>query len=267
MPIFCYALFIKKYRYIKALCITMAIKKDAPVLDLIYGVHPVLELLKQKNRKVVELYTLKPEPKIWRQIKELLPKYPVTVHAFTRQALSEKLGTTDHQGIAALVQPYAYKKQFFSPAKEQRLLMLDSIQDVRNLGAIIRTAYCAGVNGIILTKCAPLHAAAFKASAGLAERIGIYQAPSPAVALQLLKTAGYTIYVAALSKKPNAYTLSYAQPLCLVVGNEEDGVSPETVKAGITVMLPQASADVSYNVSVATGMLLATIAQKIDTQK
>ncbi len=242
----------------------MAIKKEAPVLDLVYGVHPVVELLKQKNRKVVELYTLKPEPKIWRQIKELLPKYPVTVHAFTRQALSDKLGTTDHQGIAALAQPYAYRKQFFSPAKEPLLLMLDGIEDVRNLGAIIRTAYCSGVNGIIVTKKqgAPLNAAALKASAGLAERIAIYQAPSPAVALQLLKTAGYTIYVAALSKKPNAYTLSYASPMCLVVGSEEDGVSPETLKAGITVMLPQASPDVSYNVSVATGMLLATIAQR-----
>lgn len=244
----------------------MAIKKDAPALDLIYGVHPVVEVLKQKNRKVVELYTLKPEPKIWRQIKELLPKYPITVHAFTRQALSEKLGTTDHQGVAALVQPYTYRKQFFSPAKEPRLLMLDGIEDVRNLGAIIRTAYCSGVNGIIVTKKngAPLNAAAMKASAGLAERIPIYQTPSAATALQLLKTVGYTLYVAALSKKPNAYTLFYTNPLCLIVGSEGDGVSPESLKAGIPVMLPQASSDVSYNVSVATGMLLATIAQRSD---
>lgn len=243
----------------------MAIKKDAPVVDLIYGVHPVLEVLRQKNRKVLEIYTLKPEPKIWGQVKELLPKYPVRVHAFTRQALSEKLGTTDHQGIAAVVQPFVYRKQFFTPAKEPVLLMLDGIEDVRNLGAIIRTAYCAGVNGIIITKKfgAPLNAAALKASAGLAERIPLYQTPSVSAVLPLLKTAGYTLYVAALTKKPNAYTLSYTKPLCLVVGSEGDGVSPETLRAGIPVMLPQAASDVSYNVSVATGMLLATLAQRI----
>ncbi len=243
----------------------MAIKKDAPVADLIYGVHPVLEVLKQKNRKVMEIYTLKPEPKVWGQIKALLPKYPVRIHAFTRQALSEKLGTTDHQGIAALVQPFVYRKQFFSAAKEPLLLMLDGIEDVRNMGAIIRTAYCAGVDGIIIAKKngAPLNAAALKASAGLAERIPVYQASSVASVLPLLKMAGYTLYVAALTNKPNAYTLTYTTPLCLVVGSEGDGVSPEILKAGIPVMLPQSASDVSYNVSVATGMLLATLAQRI----
>lgn len=241
----------------------MAAKKDTVTLDVVYGVHPVLELLKQKNRKVFEIYTLKPEPKVWAQVKQLLPKYPVRVHAFTRQALSEKLGTTDHQGIAALVQPYGYRKQFFSPVKEPVLLMLDGIEDVRNLGAIIRTAYCSGVHGVIVTKKgAPLNATALKASAGLAERIAIYQAPSTSVALQLLKEAGYTLYVAALSKQANAYTLDYKKPLCLIVGSEENGVSAETLKAGTIVTLPQVTFDISYNVSVATGMLLATIAQR-----
>lgn len=241
----------------------MALKKDTVALDIVYGVHPVLELLKQKNRKVVEIYTLKPEPKVWAQVKDLLPKYPVRVHAFTRQALSDKLGTTDHQGIAALVQPYAYRKQFFSPVKEPMLLMLDGVEDVRNMGAIIRTAYCSGVNGIIITKKgAPLNAAALKASAGLAERTAIYQAPSTAVALQLLKEAGYTLYVAALSKQANAYTMTYKKPMCLVMGSEENGVSAETLRAGTIVTLPQATPDISYNVSVATGMLLATIMQK-----
>lgn len=243
----------------------MALKKNEGSAELIYGVHPVLEVLRQKNRKVLELYTLKPEPKIWGQVKAVLPKYPVRVHAFTRQGLTEKLGTSDHQGIAALVQPYSYRKQFFSPDKEPFIMLLDGVEDVRNMGAIIRTAYCVGVNGIIITKKggAPLNAAALKASAGLAERIAIYQAPSSSAALQLLKTAGYAIYVAALTKKPNAYTLSYKKPLCLVVGSEGTGVSPEMLKAGTVVMLPQVSDDVSYNVSVATGMLLATIAQRI----
>ncbi len=237
------------------------------VMELVYGVHPVRELLAQKKRRIYDVLTLVNEPQLWSQIEPLLPKYPFAIHRLARPTLSERIGTTDHQGIAVLAEPFQYRKKFFDPKKEPFLIMVDGIQDVRNLGAIIRSAYCTGADGVILMQRqgASLNAAALKASAGLAERMSIYLAISPAVALAELRQAGYeNIYVAALSKDANAYTLAYKKPLCLVIGSEGTGVSQVTLKTGTIVTLPQKTADISYNASVAAGILLSIIASKAE---
>jgi 23S rRNA (guanosine2251-2'-O)-methyltransferase len=235
--------------------------REMGTAELVYGVHPVRELLAQKKRRVYDIFTLSEEPKTWAEIQPLLPKYPYSMHRLSRQALSDRLGTTDHQGIAALAEPFSYRKKFFDVARDQFLVMLDGIQDVRNLGAIIRSAYCTGADGVILVQKqgVALNAAALKASAGLAERMSIYQATTPSVALMDLKHAGYNIYVAALSDTPNAFTVEYKKPLCLVIGSEGLGVSYQSLKAGTVVTLPQKSPDVSYNASVAAGIIMSIV--------
>jgi 23S rRNA (guanosine2251-2'-O)-methyltransferase len=227
--------------------------------DLIYGVHPVKELLKAKRRKVLEIYILK--PKIWRQIQDIVPKYKVTVHQMGREQLERVTGTPDHQGIAALAEPFPFRKKFFEKEKSPFLLLLDGIQDVRNLGAIVRSAYCTGVDGIIVCRKngAPLTGAAIKASAGLIERIQIYQASSVGSALFELKNAGYNVYVTALGGQKDATRMKYKKPLCVIIGSEGKGVSPESRKAGTIITLPQQADDISYNASVAAGIVLFMI--------
>ena len=232
-------------------------------LEVVYGVHPVIELLTQKKRKITDILVLANEPKVWEQIQFLLPKYSYNIHRLSRADLSDRLGTVDHQGIAVLAEPFSFRKKFFDPAKDQFLVMLDGVQDVRNLGAIIRSAYCTGVDGIIMVQKqgASLNGAALKASAGLAERMALYQAPSAGSALLELKQAGYNIYIAALSSEANAYQVTYKKPICLIIGSEGMGVSPQSLKAGTVVTLPQKSTDVSYNASVAAGILMSLIKQ------
>ncbi len=239
-------------------------KSQKIVSELVYGVHPVRELLAQKKRKILGIFTLATEPKIWEQLQPLLPKYPYAVHRLSRQALSERLGTTEHQGIAVHAEPFPFRKKFFDPAREPFLVMLDGIQDVRNLGAILRSAYCTGAQGVILCEKngVQLTPAALKASAGLAERMSIYQVSSAPVALVDLKKAGYHVYVAALSETPNAYTLEYKTPLCVIIGSEGVGVSGHVLRSGMVVTLPQKTADISYNASVAAGILLSLISHK-----
>lgn len=239
----------------------MTKKQKQTLGDIIYGVHPLIELLKAKRRKVFEIYTLKIEPKAWRQIQTLLPKYKVPIHHLTKEQLSQRAGTTDHQGVVALVAPYPLRKKFFEPQKEPFLVLLDGIQDVRNFGAIVRSAYCTGVNGMIICKKngAPLTGAALKASAGLAERMQIYEASSVGFALQELKKAGYNIYVTALGAKKDATQIHYKKPLCIIIGSEGKGVSSESLKVGTVVTLPQKTADISYNASVAAGIILFMI--------
>jgi len=239
-------------------------KKTKQVGELIFGVHPILELLKTKRRKLIAIYTTKPEPKVFAQVKRLMPKYPVAIQYVKRDILHKMAETTDHQGIVAWVQKYPFKKKFFESKKDSFLLMLDGIQDPRNLGAILRSAYCTGVDGVILIKkgSAPLNAVALKASAGLAERLEIFVASSAKSAVQQLKDAGYKIYLAVLNGQ-DATKSDFTEPLCLVVGGEGSGISKMILSYGKQITLPQSKADISYNASVAAGILLFWIKNNI----
>lgn len=230
--------------------------------ELIFGIHPILELLRAKRRKLVILYTTRPTPKGFQEIEKLLPK-SIQIQYVDREVLHKMAGTTDHQGIVAYATPFVVRKKFFDPAREKSLLMLDGIQDVRNLGAILRSAYCTGVEGIIMIKKhgAPLNASAIKSSAGLAEHLEIYMAPSVLMAAQELKKAGYELYCAVVQNGKNATTVSYKKPLCLVIGSEAIGISREIQSMGNLITLPQRTPDISYNASVAAGILLFIISQ------
>jgi 23S rRNA (guanosine2251-2'-O)-methyltransferase len=233
--------------------------------ELIYGIHPIIELLKAKRRKINSVYTTNPTPKAWDQIAALLPSY-VPVNYVTRESLFNIAQTTDHQGVVAWAQPFVFRRKFFEVTKQKNLVMLDGIQDSRNLGAIIRSAYCTNADGIIIINKggAPLNASAIKSSAGLAEHVEIYQAPSAYVAAQELKKAGYTIYLATF-KGESALTVNYQQPMCMVIGGEGFGISRDIFDMGIHVTLPQKTTEISYNASVAAGILLFLAATKNKT--
>lgn len=228
--------------------------------ELVFGVHPIQEVIKAKKRKIYSVYTTKNAAKNLERVLEQLPKY-TQIQYVSKEQLNKIAGTDDHQSIIASVSPFITRKKFFDPKKEKFLLMLDSIQDPRNLGAILRTAYCAGVEGVILTskKSAYLTPTAIKSAAGLSEYLEIFIANSPKEAVTLLKESGYNIFISALQKATNATDTKYELPLCIVIGNEGEGVSKEILPYGQVIKLPQIKADISYNASVAAGILLFQI--------
>jgi 23S rRNA (guanosine2251-2'-O)-methyltransferase len=238
-------------------------KKSSTPGELIFGIHPLIELLKAKKRKVISIYTTKPTPKGWQEVEKHLPKYPVPIQYVSRDVLHRMAETTDHQGIVSWVQPMVIRKKFFEPQKHSVLVLLDGIQDPRNLGAILRSAYCTGVDGVILCKknSAPLQGVAIKAAAGLSEHLDIYEAPSIQAAIQELQAAKYTIYMATFDGE-NAMTCEFKTPLCIVIGSEGSGIDRSVLKQGIHVTLPQKTADISYNASVAAGVLLFLVGTK-----
>ena len=238
-------------------------KKTQSPGELVFGVHPILELLKSKRRKILSLYTTRPEPKSFALIKRYWPTYPVTINYVDRDVLAKIAGTTDHQSLVAWAQPFPMRKKFFEPAKQPIIVMLDGIQDPRNLGAILRSAFCTKVDGIIITTraSAPLNAVALKSSAGLAEHIEIYQSPSPQAAALECAKAGYNLYLATFEGK-NALACEFKEPMCLVIGGEGFGISKEILNSGTQITLPQRTPDISYNASVAAGILLFLIATK-----
>jgi 23S rRNA (guanosine2251-2'-O)-methyltransferase len=179
--------------------------------------------------------------------------------------LTKLAGTPDHQGMVGYAAPFVYVNSVCDPKKYRRLLLLDGIQDPRNMGAIIRSAYCTGFDALIITRkaSAPISGAVLKASAGLAEHCAIMQVPTINAAQHLLKKAGYNLYLAVLDPRAvSALEVEYRDPLCLVIGNEETGISSDMYQAGTLITLSQKRADISYNASVAAGILLFVIQNK-----
>ncbi len=234
--------------------------KKEKVQTIIYGIHPIVELLKAKKRKLYMIYTTRPTPKAWGLIEKLLTK-DVQIQYVTRDIIAKIAQTTDHQSVAAVVGPFQIRKKFFEPTKSPFLIMLDGIQDPRNLGAILRSSYCVGASGVILISrgASPINSVALKSSAGLAEHLEIYEAPSAKFAAIELEKAGYNLYVATLGGKSST-EVTYTLPLCIVIGSEGAGVSKDILPYGQQVLLPQRTSDISYNASVAAGILLFTVA-------
>ncbi len=231
-------------------------------MEVIFGVHPLLELAKAKKRKIFKIYTLRDEPEQVEFVRKSV-KYPVEVHHFGREELTRIAGSSDHQGIVAFVSPFQFRSKPFDTMRYRALVMLDGIQDPRNLGALLRSAYCTGFSGVILTRknSAPINAVCIKASAGLAEHLEIYQVPSAAAGVGELKQAGYSLYVTVLREGVSkAVDVAYHLPLCVIIGSEGFGISRSIIKEGIPVVLPQRTADISYNASVAGALMMFLIA-------
>ena len=120
------------------------------------------------------------------------------------------------------------------------------------MGAILRSAYCTNVDAVIVSKkgCASMTPGVFKASAGLAEHLPIYQVPSLGQAIHQLKGAGYTLYMAVADGGTCATQLSFENPMAIVIGSEEKGIDQKVRDKGVLVTLPQRDAS-SYTLCAA----------------
>jgi 23S rRNA (guanosine2251-2'-O)-methyltransferase len=140
-----------------------------------------------------------------------------------------------------------------------RLLVLDGVEDPRNLGACLRTADAAGIDAVVVPKdhSARLTAAAVKTSTGAAETVPVYRAPNLARALAWLKEAGVWVVGADAAASQSLYQCKLAPPVALVLGGEGRGVRRLTRDlCDELVYIPMVGSVESLNVSVATGIVL-----------
>jgi 23S rRNA (guanosine2251-2'-O)-methyltransferase len=256
--IFVYTILFKKIKNMK----NKKLSDQRENQEIIFGIHPLLEFLSAKKRPLYSIYTTQPTPKAWPQILRLLPAN-TKIQYVSKQILTRLAETDDHQNVVAITKPLPMRHRCFDPQKYPYIVLLDGIQDTRNMGAIIRSAYCTGISGIVIPakRSAPMSGATYKASAGLAEHVEIYQPETSYKAALEIKAAGYNLYLAALGGK-NAIEIDYKTPLCVVIGNESLGISSEILKLGEKVTLPQRKPDISYNASVAAGIMLFLVATK-----
>lgn len=233
-----------------------ASSKRVQTHEMLYGVHPIAECIRAGKRKIYAIYMTKPEPKGWDRIKKLFTKFTPPIQYVSRDALTRMAQSTDHMGIIAYVDPYEYESKPLTASTKQRILLLDGVQDVHNLGAILRSAYCTNFDAVLVSKgCARMTAGVFKASAGLAEHVPVYLISSLAHTVGELKKMGYTVYMTVADGGESALNVSFKAPLCVVIGSEEQGITAAVRAQGVQVTLPQRDTS-SYNASVAAGIFL-----------
>ncbi len=176
-----------------------------------------------------------------------------------------KYSKQNHQGIVAFIPAIEYHSleellpTIIESGETPLLLILDGITDVRNFGAIARTAECAGVQAIIVGEkaTAPVNEDAIKTSAGALSRIPVCKEATVKHAVIFLKAIGIEIVVCDDKAKAPLYDSKFDKPLALVMGSEDKGVSRAVSKmADRIISIPMLGNISSLNVSVATGVVL-----------
>lgn len=171
------------------------------------------------------------------------------------------------QGVAARKssQKYFSLQEIIPSSKEKEyplLMILDSIQDTHNLGAILRTAECAGVDGVIVSKynSAPINETVVKTSAGATEHLKICLADNLVNAIKELKANGFWIFGSSLINAKDYNSIDYKLPAAIVLGNEEKGIRKLVAEnCDFLAKIPMLGKIESLNVSVSAGILLFEI--------
>lgn len=232
--------------------------------EIIYGLNPVMEALRG-TREIYELFVAgSSSDKRVEKLLKLAAERKVPVRQREKADLTRLCSTEHHQGVALKVEPFPYADLDDVLAELQGnsdglILVLDSVQDPHNLGALIRSAACAGAHAVVIPKdrAAGVTAAAEKASAGAAGTIPVAQVTNISQALQALKKAGFWIYGADGSARHTLYQQDLTGPVALVIGGEGEGIRP-LVRKGCdeVVSIPLQGGVNSLNASVAGGIFL-----------
>jgi len=232
--------------------------------DRIFGIHPLMEAL-QGERSVERIYIAKGRGGgAVEDLIRLARSKGVPLHFEPREVLDRIVGNTKHQGVMGLAAAKAYgtideileraSKQGEAPA----VLVLDGVEDPRNLGAILRTADAAGFHGVITPqrRAAGLTETVAKVSAGALEYVAVARVVNMTQALETLKASGLWIYGLDPGAEKNYLEIDYRGPVAIVVGAEGEGISRRVLSAcDERVRLPMKGRVASLNVSVAVGVM------------
>jgi 23S rRNA (guanosine2251-2'-O)-methyltransferase len=240
--------------------------------DRIFGINPVFELLRSHPHRIQEIF-LPSEPLHGKkgEIFALAREQNVKVQRIPRSKFDQLLGKEAHQGVLCIVSPYSFQSlealiQRWRDSGEKALfLILDSVEDPRNFGAIARTAAAVGVHGIIIPKhrSAPINTGAEKAAAGAFAHTPVCRVTNLVSAIEELKKEGLWIVGTAEDGEQSLYDFDFVLDLAVVVGSEEKGLH-DLVRRHCDYLLsiPVRGAIPSLNASVAAAVVLYEAARQ-----
>lgn len=230
----------------------------------IYGLRPVIEAIKAGKEFEKLLFQNRLKGETFRELFDLVRELEIPFQFVPVEKLN-RLSRQNHQGVVGYVSEISYHKIHevvpfaFETGKTPLLLVLDRITDIRNLGAIARTAECAGADALVLPSrgSAQINSDAIKTSAGALYKLPVVRSDTMRDTLRYLKESGITL-VAATEKSGKRYTAcDLARPVAIILGSEGEGITPEWLEmADEKIGIPLFGEIGSLNVSVAAGILL-----------
>ena len=236
---------------------------DRSGTELLYGRNAVIEVLRGRRgiRRLYALEGIERQERVAGVLRAARERnIPVT--RLSRTDLDRMLGNTGHQGLAveAGLYPYVALDTLLRQADGKTILLLDHLQDVQNLGTLMRTAEAVGAGGLILPehRSAGITPAVVNASAGAVEHLPVARVANLARAIEQGKEAGYWAVALELSQNSRPiYQATIPQPTLLVVGSEGKGISPVVLKhCDLQVHLPMLGQVESLNAAVAGSIAL-----------
>jgi 23S rRNA (guanosine2251-2'-O)-methyltransferase len=239
-------------------------RKPKERTDVIYGVRAVIEAIKA-DRDINKILILKGMNKdLFLELKETLKGKHYPLQFVPTQKL-DALTTGNHQGVVAFISPIEYLDvesfidQKIEKGEKVSILVLDRITDVRNFGAVARTAECMGVDALLVGASgnAMVNADAIKTSAGALNRIKVCRTDNIKNALFYMQQSGIRIVACTEKSKIPLNEVNLRGSVAIVMGSEENGITQDIINlADISARIPMKGEIGSLNVSVASGMVL-----------
>ncbi|MGN6398398.1 MAG: 23S rRNA (guanosine(2251)-2'-O)-methyltransferase RlmB [Mucilaginibacter sp.] len=232
--------------------------------QLVFGTRAVIEAIRS-GKEIESLYIQRGiGGELLNELKMLLHEYNIAAQQVPAEKLN-RITMKNHQGVIAFISPIVYQRvEDIIPAVYERgevplILVLDSITDVRNMGAIARTAECSGVHAIVIPAkgSAQINPDAIKTSAGALYKIPVCRHNDFMHTIRFIQESGLQIVCCTEKTEEFIYKPDYSMPTAIVMGSEEDGVRNEIIRmADHLAKIPMYGDIESLNVSVATGIIL-----------
>ncbi len=238
--------------------------------NLIFGIRAVIEAINADKNIDKILLQKGLSNELFNQLRSALKGKDIP-YQFVPPEKIKRMTDKNHQGVVAFLTEVTYYntedllQEVFEKGRTPLILILDRITDVRNFGAIARSAECNGVDFIIIPSrgAAQINADAIKTSAGALHRIKVCREENLKNTIEYLKD--YKIQIVACHEKTDTmlYNADLKQPCAIIMGSEENGISGEYLKrSDVQVKIPMAGSIASLNVSVATGVILYEVTRQ-----
>lgn len=232
--------------------------------QLVYGLRPVIEAIVSGQQVERVLLQNGLNSSLLNELRTRMKEHDVPFQYVPVEKLN-KMTSGNHQGVVATIAAVKYhgfmdlldnQENHESPAL---ILLLDHITDVRNMGAIARTAECTGVAALVVPDrgSAAMNEDAIKTSSGALLRLPVCREQNLKTVINLAKQYGYQVVAATEKGAVHYREVDFHQPTLLIMGNEETGISPELLKmSDVRAKLPIVGEVASLNVSVAAGVFM-----------
>lgn len=235
--------------------------------EYVYGINAVLEFIGSGRDVESVLINTAARGERLTELRKLVKERSIPVKNLPPTAFL-KFGNKNHQGIIAIVSAIQYTNieqlvpKLYEEGKAPFLLVLDHITDVRNFGAICRSAACFGVDAVVIPDkgTSLINDFAIKASSGALSHISVCRTKSLLGTARYLSESGIRIISCSEDGEKNYFDLQYSGPCALVLGSEEEGISHALLKASDAVIrIPMTGPVKSLNVSVACGIVMSEV--------